>query len=140
MVVFIYEGYVLVLLRMVRGLIDFSIVADMLRITIRYKCPEHVNPAEFFADLISIDYSTPEREEITRGKLASLVNTFSGRISESLYGKYESAADNSGVVVRSSSVKLVRPHVGWWKQFRILLRRAWLQVCASDLGNPIFYN
>ncbi|BBN06130.1 ATP-binding cassette, subfamily G (WHITE), member 2 [Marchantia polymorpha subsp. ruderalis] len=105
--------------------------------SIGYKCPEHVNPAEFFADLISIDYSTPEREEITRGKLASLVNTFSGRISESLYGKYESAADNSGVVVRSSSVKLVRPHVGWWKQFRILLRRAWLQATRDGPTNKV---
>ena len=31
-----------------------------------HKCPQHYNPAEFLADLISVDASTPEAQQETR--------------------------------------------------------------------------
>ncbi|KAL2633644.1 hypothetical protein R1flu_005123 [Riccia fluitans] len=103
---------------------------------IGYKCPEHVNPAEFFADLISIDYSSPEREEITCKKLEHVVNIFKGQMLESVYG-LEKVDGAGGVSVKSSSVKHIRPRIGWWQQFRILLRRAWLQATRDGPTNKV---
>lgn len=31
-----------------------------------HKCPQHYNPAEFLADIISVDASTPEVQQKTR--------------------------------------------------------------------------
>lgn len=31
-----------------------------------HKCPQHYNPAEFLADLISVDVSTPEAQAASR--------------------------------------------------------------------------
>lgn len=31
-----------------------------------HKCPQHYNPAEFLADIISVDASTPEAQQETR--------------------------------------------------------------------------
>lgn len=31
-----------------------------------HKCPQHYNPAEFLADIISVDASTPEAQQKTR--------------------------------------------------------------------------
>jgi hypothetical protein len=95
----------------------------------RYKVPDHVNPAEYFADLISIDYSSPEREDITREKLASLVKAFASKeidIAASITAD-EIDADNSKALIEASP----SPKIGWWKQFRFLLKRAWLQVMSS---------
>jgi hypothetical protein len=38
-----------------------------------HTCPQHYNPAEFVADLISIDFSSPELESETRGRVQQLV-------------------------------------------------------------------
>ncbi|KAL3694118.1 hypothetical protein R1sor_007769 [Riccia sorocarpa] len=103
---------------------------------IGYKCPEHENPAEFFADLISIDYSSPEREEITHKKLEQVVKIFKSQMAEALNG-LEGIGDTGGVIVKSSSLKPNRPRIGWWKQFRILLRRAWLQATRDGPTNKV---
>ena len=36
-----------------------------------HHCPQHYNPAEFLADLISVDASTPEAQEQTRYAFSS---------------------------------------------------------------------
>ena len=41
---------------------------------IGHECPQHYNPAEFLADLISVDASTPEAQQRTR-QAASLCTT-----------------------------------------------------------------
>lgn len=43
-----------------------------------HTCPKHYNPAEFVADLISIDFSSPELEQETRGRVQQLVAAWEG--------------------------------------------------------------
>lgn len=38
-----------------------------------HECPEHYNPAEFVADLISIDFTTPDTEADTRSRVGDLI-------------------------------------------------------------------
>ncbi|KAK1302607.1 ABC transporter G family member 7 [Acorus calamus] len=42
-----------------------------------YVCPDHVNPAEFLADLISVDYSSAESVHSSQKKIDDLVEAFS---------------------------------------------------------------
>lgn len=41
-------------------------------------CPKHYNPAEFVADLISIDFSSAEVEAETRARVSQLVSAWDG--------------------------------------------------------------
>lgn len=43
-----------------------------------HTCPQHYNPAEFVADLISIDFSSPELEAETRARVQQLVAAWEG--------------------------------------------------------------
>jgi hypothetical protein len=43
-----------------------------------HSCPQHYNPAEFVADLISIDFSSPEVEAETRARVSQLVVAWDG--------------------------------------------------------------
>lgn len=103
--------------------------------SIGYKVPEHVNPAEYFADLISVDYSSPEREDITRQKLASLVKAFAHEGAENsdaiIDDKTEEDESNALVAVSPG------PKIGWWSQFRFLLNRAWLQATRDGPTNKV---
>ncbi|CAM6085848.1 unnamed protein product [Calypogeia fissa] len=102
---------------------------------IGYKVPEHVNPAEYFADMISIDYSSSEREDITRQKLASLVKAFSSKEIEISDAVIEDTTDEK----ESRALVPVSPRakIGWWSQFRFLLKRAWLQATRDGPTNKV---
>lgn len=41
-----------------------------------HKCPEHYNPAEFVADLISLDFSSAEVEAASRARIRKLVDAW----------------------------------------------------------------
>lgn len=104
----------------------------------RHPCPDHVNPAEFFADLISIDYSSSENEELTQLRLQHLVQAFKEHkldinINEgyNVIAKPQKLVKEGALTRRSQWFK--QNKVGWWKQFQLLLKRAWLQVLPSRL-------
>eukprot|EP01026_Neomeris_dumetosa_P031356 TRINITY_DN2487_c0_g1_i1.p1 TRINITY_DN2487_c0_g1~~TRINITY_DN2487_c0_g1_i1.p1 ORF type:complete len:669 (-),score=93.36 TRINITY_DN2487_c0_g1_i1:376-2382(-) len=88
--------------------------------TLGYDCPEHYNPAEFMADLISVDYT---QEEESRARIQHLCNTFTANdvpVEAELIkmnGEEEVAEEINGNEV-----------VGLGKQFRLLLQRSWKQV------------
>ena len=44
--------------------------------SIGYPCPKNVNPAEYYIDLVSIDYSSPEQEELSKQLIIKLAETF----------------------------------------------------------------
>ncbi|KAG4907583.1 hypothetical protein JHK84_056116 [Glycine max] len=44
-----------------------------------YQCPDHINPAEFLADLISIDYSSADSVYTSQKRIDGLVESFSQR-------------------------------------------------------------
>uniref|UniRef100_A0A383W6T5 ABC transporter domain-containing protein n=1 Tax=Tetradesmus obliquus TaxID=3088 RepID=A0A383W6T5_TETOB len=96
-----------------------------------HSCPAHYNPAEFVADLISIDYSSPEVEEESKARVQGLVDAWAA----SAGGKAaaEAAAAHKHMS-RTPSGELALgsvnsgPVAGWARQFRLLLRRSWRQI------------
>lgn len=107
-----------------------------------HPCPQHVNPAEFFADIISVDYSSPENESKTRKCLDSLVQSFREKSSPELNevdGQKQDAASGLKPPRRKAIVKGAKK-IGWWKQFRLLLKRAWMQTTRDGPTNKVRAN
>ncbi|XP_059316814.1 ABC transporter G family member 7 isoform X1 [Lycium ferocissimum] len=100
-----------------------------------YICPDHVNPAEFLADLISIDYSSPESVYSSRKRIDGLVESFSEKIPEVLYATplvRDSSRTRENLLKKPISRK-----GGWWRQFRLLLKRAWMQASRDGPTNKV---
>lgn len=93
----------------------------------RYPCPDHVNPAEFLADLISIDYSSSESINRSQKKINGLVEAFSQSTASVIYA---SPLVNEDKLLKEMKFR-GRPYAKrgvWWREFSLLLRRAWMQV------------
>jgi hypothetical protein len=90
----------------------------------RYLCPDHVNPAEFLADLISIDYSSAEIVSSSQKRIDGLVESFSQQSSTILYA---TPIIKRGIS-KNSKKTIIKKKGGWWRQFWLLLKRAWMQV------------
>uniref|UniRef100_A0A2P2M5U0 ABC transporter G family member 7 isoform X1 n=1 Tax=Rhizophora mucronata TaxID=61149 RepID=A0A2P2M5U0_RHIMU len=93
-----------------------------------YRCPDHVNPAEFLADLISIDYSSAESVYSSQKRIDGLVESFSQLSSTVLYATPLTGREGfkNGMKLRRTTV--VKRKCSWWRQFWLLLKRAWMQV------------
>lgn len=107
-----------------------------------HPCPQHVNPAEFFADIISVDYSSAENESKTRKRLDGLVQSFREQSSPELNevdGQKQDAADGLKPSLRKAIAKGAKK-IGWWKQFRLLLKRAWMQTTRDGPTNKVRAN
>lgn len=89
----------------------------------RYHCPEHVNPAEFMADLISVDYSSAASVCSSQKRIDGLVESFSLQASTILYATPITRRE----IFKTSKKSKVKMG-GWWRQFWLLLKRAWMQV------------
>eukprot|EP00249_Psilotum_nudum_P023396 c28857_g1_i1 orf=512-2548(+) len=109
-----------------------------------HECPEHVNPAEFFADLISIDYSSSDSESDTRKRLEALVKSFLKRmeiddVSRTIVTaertKYAFAYNKTRCLLGSPTNKS-----GWWRQFFLLLKRTWMQTTRDGPTNKVRLN
>ncbi|KAI9168738.1 hypothetical protein LWI28_001310 [Acer negundo] len=98
-----------------------------------YHCPDHVNPAEFLADLISIDYSSAESVNSSRKRIDSLVESFSQRLSTIIYATPISGRKDS----KNLKKTIVKKKGGWWKQFWLLLKRAWMQASRDGPTNKV---
>ncbi|KAK3189627.1 hypothetical protein Dsin_029188 [Dipteronia sinensis] len=98
-----------------------------------YCCPDHVNPAEFLADLISIDYSSAESVNSSRKRIDSLVESFSQRLSTIIYAPPISGRKDS----KNLKKTIVKKKGGWWKQFWLLLKRAWMQASRDGPTNKV---
>lgn len=96
----------------------------------RYSCPAHVNPAEFLADLISVDYSSAESVHSSQKRIEGLVESFSEENSLILYATPLTKRDSSKTSFVSKN-SVVKRNGSWWRQFWLLLKRAWLQVTPS---------
>lgn len=94
----------------------------------RYSCPDHINPAEFVADLISVDYSSAESVYSSQKRIDGLVEAFSQQTSLMLYATPITVLDTSKKSVGARKQTVVQRKRNWWKQFWLLLRRAWMQV------------
>lgn len=104
----------------------------------RYQCPDHVNPAEFLADLISIDYSSSASVYSSQKRIDGLVESFSQQSSTVLYATPIAVREVSKNSMRFSKKSIVKKKGGWWRQFWLLLKRAWMQ--ASYLIHGSVFN
>ncbi|KAL5761107.1 hypothetical protein ACOSQ2_019945 [Xanthoceras sorbifolium] len=98
-----------------------------------YLCPDHVNPAEFLADLISIDYSSAESVYSSQKRIDNLVESFSQQLSTIIYATPLSGRKG----FKSPKKNIVKKKGGWWKQFWLLLKRAWMQASRDGPTNKV---
>lgn len=104
-----------------------------------FLCQEHVNPAEFFADLISIDYSSSESEHLSRKRIDDMIEVFANKFStmpDLKDGNLEFGMETDKVSMKSRR-KAVTRKVGLWKQFQLLLKRAWMQATRDGPTNKV---
>ena len=85
-----------------------------------HTCPPHHNPAEFLADIISIDNSSDEAAEATRARFGELLAGATGSTKPKLAAKAASGQGTGGAAA-SSGAPLLR-------QIRMLFQRSWRQV------------
>lgn len=99
-----------------------------------YICPDHMNPAEFLADLISIDYSSSQSVSSSRKRVDGLVESFSLQNSFFLYATPLVHKDipTEGIKVRATKRK-----GSWWRQFCMLFKRAWMQASRDGPTNKV---
>ncbi|KAG6405558.1 hypothetical protein SASPL_133148 [Salvia splendens] len=96
----------------------------------RFICPEHVNPAEFLADLISVDYSSAENVDASQKRIDGLIESFAEQMPSTLYSTSLSGLDLKDTTTLRKKV-VAKSKGGWWRQFCLLLRRAWMQIVQS---------
>ncbi|CAN6727793.1 unnamed protein product [Malus baccata var. baccata] len=102
-----------------------------------YNCPDHVNPAEFLADLISIDYSSAESVYSSQKRVDALVESFSQQASLVLYATPITRRGVSNKGTEFSTKNRVQKKGAWWRQFRLLLKRAWMQASRDGPTNKV---
>ncbi|KAB1205664.1 ABC transporter G family member 7 [Morella rubra] len=103
----------------------------------RYHCPHHVNPAEFLADLISIDYSSAESVSSSQKRIDGLVESFSQQSSTMLYATAITNRELSKSSPKLSKKTGIKKKGGWWRQFWLLFKRAWMQASRDGPTNKV---
>lgn len=102
-----------------------------------YQCPDHMNPAEFLADLISIDYGSTESVQSSQKRIENLIEAFSNKSVVTEGNNLIAIPEDpelSAKLVRKTTVK--KRH-GWWRQFRLLFKRAWMQAFRDGPTNKV---
>ncbi|KAK4484182.1 hypothetical protein RD792_011403 [Penstemon davidsonii] len=98
-----------------------------------YVCPDHVNPAEFLADLISVDYSSAESVYASKKRIDGLVESFAEQMSSTLYA----TSLTPKITTNLRKKNITKSKGGFWRQFRLLLRRAWMQASRDGPTNKV---
>jgi len=121
---------------------------------IGHLCPEHYNPAEFLADLVSVDHSSPESEKATRERLDALVLAWEYKTKEEEDQEEEGGGGGGerGEVHTTTtgdgssdkrppspstalSPPLIATSIGMPRQFALLFKRSWRQVTRDKATN-----
>lgn len=104
-----------------------------------FRCPEHFNPAEFFADLVAIDHSTPESESESQERLGKLVAAWEGggRRRRSSQGQ----GDTPPLIQNGREVQTEMTHAATTgnrlsRQVALLFKRSWRQA-TRDKGTNV---
>ncbi|XP_072964330.1 ABC transporter G family member 7 [Typha angustifolia] len=105
--------------------------------TFGYQCPDHENPAEFLADLISVDYSSAESVHSSQKRIDDLVEAFANKISVTECISPIMKTGSLGFPEKFGRKSLVKKRHGWWRQFCLLLKRAWMQACRDGPTNIV---
>ncbi|KAG6407781.1 hypothetical protein SASPL_130779 [Salvia splendens] len=105
------------------GLIPVIVSHGWFPVGYKFICPEHVNPAEFLADLISVDYSSAESVDPSQKRMDGLIESFAEQIPSTLYSTSLSGLDLKDTTTLRKKV-IAKSKGGWWRQFCLLLKRA----------------
>ncbi|KAL1186302.1 hypothetical protein V6Z11_A01G170600 [Gossypium hirsutum] len=103
----------------------------------RYQCPDHANPAEFLADLISIDYSSADSVYSSKKRIDALVEAFSTQSSAVLYATPLTGKTGPKQGMKFGKKIAAKRKGGWWRQFWLLLKRAWMQASRDGPTNKV---
>jgi ABC-type multidrug transport system permease subunit len=108
-----------------------------------FPCPPRTNPAEFLADLVAVDHSSPDAEAATSARVAGLQAAWAAKAGTAGEG---GAPARGGVRVGGAAH---RPHVSVPAQLRLLATRAWRQAtrdkatavarAASNVSSAIIF-
>ncbi|XP_010553966.1 PREDICTED: ABC transporter G family member 7 isoform X2 [Tarenaya hassleriana] len=102
-----------------------------------FLCPDHVNPAEFLADLMSIDYSSSESVYSSQKRVHALIDAFAELSSSVVYATPLGKGEQTRNSVRSHKKTIVKKKGDWWRQFFLLLKRAWMQASRDGPTNKV---
>lgn len=78
-------------------------------------------------DLISVDYSSVESVDASQKRIDGLIESFAEQLSPTLYATSLAGLDRKDTTNLNKKT-VTKSKGGWWKQFWLLLRRAWMQV------------
>jgi hypothetical protein len=102
-----------------------------------YPCPNQVSPAEFYVDLISVDYSSPEKEEESKHRIQELGDALRATQLKDGYSQDDMSISNNGNYRSVGTLK--RGLGGMLKtaltKFVLLYRRAWRSVSRDKSLN-----
>ncbi|KAH7658548.1 Sulfate-transporting ATPase protein [Dioscorea alata] len=102
-----------------------------------YQCPDHVNPAEFLADLISVDYSSAETVHLSQKRIDDLIEAFT-KYAPDIQCVSPVGGSKETTLPKSYGKKtIVKRKQGWWRQFWLLLKRAWRQALRDGPTNKV---
>lgn len=116
-----------------------------------HSCPAHFNPAEFLADLVSVDHSSPEAEEASRARVKGITDAWAAKQER----ERKDGGGGGAELARSSSHHHHSHHHGhghrtsFLTQLSLLGRRAWRQTtrdratalarAASSLSSALIF-
>jgi hypothetical protein len=103
-----------------------------------YRCPNQVSPAEFYVDLISIDYSTPDQEAESKDRVTKLGDAFyESQMSNGFSAHSREFYTESLPLTITSQPRGIKGLLNNMKsavtKFALLYRRAWRNV-SRDKG------
>lgn len=102
-----------------------------------YRCPDHENPAEFLADLISTDYSSAESVQSSQKRIENLIDEFTNKVLITEFNSPVIKADDSEISAKPVQKSIAKRRRGWWRQFRLLFKRAWMQAFRDGPTNKV---
>ncbi|VAH70970.1 unnamed protein product [Triticum turgidum subsp. durum] len=97
-----------------------------------YQCPDHENPAEFLADLISTDYSSAESVQSSQKRIENLIDDFANKVLITEFNSPVTQSEGSEFSTKLAQKSTSKQRRGWWRQFHLLFKRAWMQVAAIN--------
>lgn len=107
-----------------------------------FRLPAHTNPSDFFLDVVSVAYNTPETERVTRERIDMIADAYKARQPEALAQLRDSASaygkDSAGdAQQRQQQPQSAISHQPWYVEFSALLFRAGRLKGRQNLENGI---
>ena len=100
-----------------------------------FSCPNNVNPAEYYVDLVSIDYSSPQTEDASRKRIKKFADTFLKQNSKRHSSLFKKLKVESNLTSKTISTVRRGSLVSSIRKFGILFTRAWKQVTRDKSLN-----